>query len=140
MATGAGNAARHVKDNSRGPWTAWPKMSRPARAIKFIETYLRSPKGEGHGELIRLAGLQKDHLEEALADGVEAAVMPTPRGNGKSTFGGAVAVWSLFDEDEQDNTGAPQVPVVATTIGQAVRSVYGVGATMGRSLPHALYT
>jgi hypothetical protein len=46
--------------------------------------------------------------------------MPTPRGNGKSTFGGAVACWALFDEDE---TGAPQVPINATTLGQAIRSV-----------------
>ena len=66
-------------------------MSRAGRCIKFIEPYCRAPKGERHGRTMRLGQFQKDWLEEALADGVEAAILPTPRGNGKSTFGGAAA-------------------------------------------------
>jgi phage terminase large subunit-like protein len=129
---GAGNAARKVTNTTRGPWTTWRKMSRHARAIKFIQTYLRSPKGERHGQLMKLAPWQKSWLEEALANGVSSAVMPCPRGQGKSTYGGAIAAWALFDEDE---TGAPQVPIIATTLGQAIKSVYGVSASMIRHEP-----
>jgi phage terminase large subunit-like protein len=81
---------------------------------------------------MRLADYQKEWLEQALASGISSAVFPTPRGNGKSTFGGAVAVWATFDEDE---TGAPQVPIIATTIGQAIKSVYGVAASMIQNEP-----
>ena len=41
------------------------------RAIKFIETYCRPPKGKGFGQPLRLGTFQKEWLEEALADGVE---------------------------------------------------------------------
>jgi len=132
MANEFGNAARHAKTSTAGPWTRWKKISRVGRCIKFIESYCRSPKGVGHGQLMKLGKFQKSWLEEALADGVDEAIMPTPRGNGKSTFGGAVAVWATFDDDE---TGAPQVPIVATTVGQAIRSVYGVAASMIRHEP-----
>jgi phage terminase large subunit-like protein len=78
---------------------------------------------------------QKEFLEEALADGIDLAVFGTPRGNGKSTFGGALADWATFDDDE---TGSPQVPVVATTVGQAIRSCYGVGVSMVKAEPELL--
>jgi phage terminase large subunit-like protein len=132
MTVHRGNAARYIEDGSLGPWTHWRKMSRHGRAIKFIETYLRSPKGKGHGQLIKLARFQKEHLEAALADGVDAAILVVPKGNGKSVFGAAVAVWSVFADDE---TGAPQVPVVATRIHQAIRSCYGVAALMVKYEP-----
>ena len=135
MGRPAGNAAKRVADTSPGPWKAWTKMSRAARAIKFIETYCRPPKGVGHGEPVKLASFQRDFLEQILADGVDLAVLETPRGNGKSTFGGALAAWAVFDDDE---TGAPQVPVVATTIGQAIRSCYGVAVSMVKADPELL--
>lgn len=130
-----GNAAKSIADASPGPWKSWTKLSRPARAIRFIETYCRSPKGEGHGKPIRLGGFQKDFIEESLADGIDAAIKSTGRGNGKSTEGGALATWALFDDDE---TGAPQVPIVATTIGQAIRSCYGVAVSMIKAEPELL--
>jgi phage terminase large subunit-like protein len=34
-----------------------------------------------------------------------------------------------------DETGAPQVPIIATTVGQAIRSVYGVTAAMVKAEP-----
>src|SRR4029077_1702465 len=107
-------------------------MSRWGRAIRFIETYCRAPKGAGHGQPIRLGLFQKEFLEEALADGVDVAAFEMPRGNGKSTFGGGLGAWATFDDDE---TGAPQVPIVATTIGQAIRSCYGVGVSMIKAEP-----
>jgi phage terminase large subunit-like protein len=78
---------------------------------------------------------QKEFLEEALADGVDLAMLGTPRGNGKSTFGGGLGAWAVFDDDE---TGAPQVPIVATTVGQAIRSCYGVGVSMIKAEPELL--
>jgi phage terminase large subunit-like protein len=70
---------------------------------------------------MRLAGFQKDWLEDVLADGVDVGVQSIPRGNGKSTFRAALALWAVFDADD---TGAPQVPIVATTVGQAMKSIY----------------
>ena len=130
-----GNAAKRVADTSPGPWKSWKKMSRAARAIKFIETYCRPPKGQGHGEPTKLAPFQKEFLEEILADGIDLSILGTPRGNGKSTFGGALATWAVFDDDE---TGSPQVPIVATTIGQAIRSCYGVAVSMVKADPELL--
>jgi len=135
MGRPTGNASKRVADTSAGPWKAWTKMSRAARAIRFIETYCRPPKGQGHGEPVKLAPFQRDFLEQALADRMDLAVLGTPRGNGKSTFGGALAVWALYDDDE---TGAPQVPIIATTIGQAIRSCYGVAASMVKRDPELL--
>lgn len=130
-----GNASKRVADTSPGPWKSWGKMSRAARAIKFIETYCRPPKGQGHGQPVTLASFQRDFLEAALADAIDLSILATPRGNGKSTFGGALAVWALFDDDE---TGAPQVPIIATTVGQAIRSCYGVAAAMVKAEPELL--
>lgn len=135
MANPRGNAAKRVADTSPGPWKSWGSMSRPARAIKFIQTYCRPPKGQGHGQQIKLATFQTDFIEAALADGVDLSILATPRGNGKSTFGGALAVWATFDDDE---TGAPQVPIIATTIGQAIRSCYGVAVSMVKNEPKLL--
>lgn len=105
----------------------WRKMSRHGHAIRFIETYCRPPKGEGFGEPLKLATFQKEFLEEALADDVDAAILATGRGNGKSSLGGALATWGVFADRE---TGAPQVPILATTVTQAIRSVYGVAVAM----------
>jgi phage terminase large subunit-like protein len=76
---------------------------------------------------MKLAPFEKEWLESVLAPGVSSAAMSVPRGNGKSTFLAGVATWALFDEDE---SGAPQVPIVATTMNQAIRSVYGVARDM----------
>ena len=135
MGRPTGNASKRVADTSAGPWKRWTKMSRQARAIRFIETYCRAPKGTGHGQPVKLAPFQRDFIEAALADSIDLAVLGTPRGNGKSTFGGALAVWALYDDDE---TGAPQVPIIATTIGQAIRSCYGVAASMVKRDPELL--
>ena len=124
-----GNAAKRVHDSSKPPWksSTWRRMSRHARAIKFQETYCRAPKGVGYGRPLKLGTFQKEFLEDALADGVETAIHSTGRGNGKSTGGGGLAVWAAFDDDE---LGAPQVPIVATTVGQAIRSCYGSATAM----------
>lgn len=136
---GVRNAAKRVADLSPGPWKTDPRWkrirSRHGRAIKFIETYCRPPKGFGYGQTLKLAKEQKEFLEESLADGIDVAVKSMPRGNGKSTEGGAIATWALFDDDEW---GAPQVPIIATTIGQAIRSCYGVAVQMIKAEPELL--
>jgi len=129
----AGNSAKRLKNPTVGPWARWRPSSPPARAIRFAETYCRPPKGYGAGEALRLAPFQKEKLEEWLADGVNSAAMSVARGNGKSTFLAAVGVWALFDPDPEG--GGPQVPVVATTLQQAIRSVYGVALSMVNANP-----
>lgn len=125
-------AAKRFADESPGPWRSWPETDRAERAIRFMETYCVLPKGYGAGFPMRLAPFQKDWLRSALSAGVSSAVMAVPRGNGKSTFLAGVATWALFDPDE---SGAPQVPIVATTVNQAVRSVYGVAQAMVAASP-----
>lgn len=130
-----GNAAKRVAIAEPGPWKAWKIRTRHGRAIRFIETYCRPAKGVRHGQPLKLAGFQKEFLEGALADKVDVAIMSTPRGNGKSSLGGALAAWAVFDDDA---TGAPQVPIIATTIGQAIRSCYGVAVSMVKTEPELL--
>jgi phage terminase large subunit-like protein len=127
-----GNAAKRLGDHTGGPWVRWKTRARHARAIRFIETYCRAPKGKGHGRPLRLAPFQKEWLEEALAPGVDVAVQSLPRGNGKSTFRAGVATWAVFDDIE---TGAPSVPIVATTVGQAMRTIYTPACQMIQAEP-----
>lgn len=128
----AGNAAKKLPNRTAGPWESWRTASRHARAIRFCETYCRPPKGKGHGKPMRLAPFQKEWLEDVLAPGVDVGVQSIPRGNGKSTFRAAVALWAVFDPDE---TGAPQVPIVATTVGQAMKSIYTPAMQMRAAEP-----
>jgi phage terminase large subunit-like protein len=127
-----GGNAKRLSDKTPGPWIRWRTRSRHGRAIRFIETYCVPPKGYGAGRPMKLAPYQKEWLEEVLADGVSSAVMEIPRGNGKSTFLAGVGLWAGFDPDE---SGAPQVPIVATTVSQAIRSVYGVAVAMVNGEP-----
>ena len=122
------NSLKRLEDTSEGPWVGWKRSSRAGRAIRFMESFCRPPKGYGSSDLLRLAPFQRERVEEWLADGVNSAAMSVARGNGKSTFLAALGVWAVFDPDEEG--GAPQVPVVATTLMQAVRSVYGVALAM----------
>lgn len=127
-----GNAAKRLQDRTVGPWERWKTRARHARAIRFIESYCPAPKGKGHGRPLRLAPFQKEWLEDALADGVDVAVQSIPRGNGKSTFRAAVALWAVFDDVE---TGAPQVPIVATTVTQAMKTIYTPAVQMVQASP-----
>lgn len=127
-----GNKSRKFEDESPGPWFAWSETDRADRAIRFMETYCVLPKGYGAGSPMKLAPFQKEWLRNVLSDGITSAVMAVPRGNGKSTLLAGLALWSLFDPDD---TGNPQIPVVATTVMQAVRSVYGVALEMALKSP-----
>jgi phage terminase large subunit-like protein len=131
VSTNRGNAARRVKTESPGPWAAW-KGTRHGKYIRFIQTYCKSPKGEGHGKPLKLASWQKEGIEAMFADDVDAAVQSFPRGNGKSTLEAALAVAGVFMDTE---TGAPQVPIIATRVHQAIRAAYGPAVSMIRAEP-----
>lgn len=130
---GLDNRRKRQGDDTPGPWTTWPETDRAERCIRFIETYCRAPKGYGAGQLIRLADFQRAWLRRVLRPGISSAIMAVPRGNGKSSFLAAVAVWALFDPDPEG--GAAQVPIVATAVHQAIRSVYGVAVAMINAEP-----
>ena len=123
---------REARINDAGPWAAWRSHSRAARMVEFITRYCVVPKGVGAGELMVLHPFQRDLIEEMFADGITSAVTSFPRGNGKSTLAASVATAALFVDTEY---GTPQVPVVATTVGQAIRSVYGVASRMVATSP-----
>lgn len=122
------NASKKVENTEEAPWFSWKETNRANRAIKFIETFCTLPKGYGAGKKMRLANFQKEWLSRVLVSDCNSAVMSLPRGNGKSTFLAALAVWALFDSDPE--VGTPQIPIVATTMGQAIRSVYSVAIAM----------
>jgi phage terminase large subunit-like protein len=131
VATG-GNARTKFEDLSEPPWYAWRERDPAKRAIRFITTYCRSPKGHGNGKPLKLAPFQRTWIAEILSPGVRQAVLQCPRGQGKSTLLAALAVWAVFDRYED---GAPQVPVMATTVGQAKRSVFDVAVAMVAAEP-----
>jgi phage terminase large subunit-like protein len=134
QATKVGNrqAGKKLPVTPEAPWLAWTISERAERAIRFIETYCVPPKGYGAGSPLRLAEYQKAWLRQVFGEGVQSAAMSVGRGNGKSTFLGAVAIWAVFDPDE---SGAPQVPIVATTVNQAIRATYGVALAMIAAQP-----
>ena len=59
MASG-GNARSKFKVTDPGPWYDWTETDPAERAIRFISTYCRAPKGYGHGQPLRLAPFQQD--------------------------------------------------------------------------------
>jgi phage terminase large subunit-like protein len=130
--TGFTGPGKRLADSSPGPWKKWRVKDRGRRAIRFIETYCRTPKGKGFGQPLHLAAFQKRWIRASLADGIDVAILQTPRGNGKSSLAGALATWALFDDDE---FGAPQVPIVAMTVVQAIRACYGVAVAMIQGEP-----
>lgn len=131
MASG-GNARTRFQDASEPPWYDWPETDPAQRAIRFITTYCRAPKGHGYGKPMRLAAFQREWIAKILAQGVRQAILQCPRGQGKSTLLAALAVWATFDRNE---TGEPQVPIMATTVSQAKRSVFDVAAKMVAAEP-----
>ncbi len=67
MGSRAGNAAKRVLDTTPGPWKQWPKMSRHARAIRFIQTYCAAPKGKGFGQPLVLATIDTPYTADFSA-------------------------------------------------------------------------
>jgi phage terminase large subunit-like protein len=119
-------SARDLKvDRTVPPWRSWRNRSRASRCIRWIETYCRVPSGVGYGEPLRLAPFQKRSIEVLLARGVRTGGLQIPRGNAKSTLWSAVGLWALCDHDD-----SPQVPLVASTAGHALRTLFRPARTM----------
>jgi phage terminase large subunit-like protein len=139
--TGAGrwgnkNSARKVRNTSKPDWLSWAPESLTARAIRWMTTYCIPRKGHGAGQPLKLARYQTAWLEEVLSGDYDAAGLTLPRGQGKSTFAGAVGVWATFDQVAAEAFGGqPQVPVIATNVRQARKGVYGSAVSFVKMHP-----
>jgi phage terminase large subunit-like protein len=100
------------------PWASW-RGSKTGKRFKFIETQLIIPKGHNAGRRIKLARYQKELIEEFDAADVRYGLESLPRGNAKSTTMGAFALSEVFLDPH-----SPSVPIVATTVNQAVKAIY----------------
>jgi phage terminase large subunit-like protein len=115
-----GNAAKRAEDPTAGPWTTW-HGSRVGRFIRFAEKYLRLPRGERSGQLVRLWPEQRAFAEEWIEGNYSAGVRGMGRGGSKSTDLAMMAAWDVFEGDSQ---GAPLIPIVAASLNQARSAVY----------------
>lgn len=93
--------------------TGWPR-DRARRRVRFVEEYVKVPKGVGALEAFRLRDFQKEIIRGAYAPGIRTALVSLPRANGKTALAAALAVAELF-------AGPPsaEVLVVATDQRQA---------------------
>jgi phage terminase large subunit-like protein len=133
---GKTNAASKADDLSPGPWESWAPSSLPARAIRFMQTYCIPSKGHTAGKPLVLAPWQTDWTEEVLCDGITSSALTLPKGNGKSTFTGAFATWALNDEVAAETFGGkPDVPVVAPTLKQGRKGIYGACVDFRKNHP-----
>ncbi len=105
-------------------WAAW-RGSSVGRRIRFIESFCTIPTGHNAGNRMKLAGYQRNVVEEFFADGVRYGLESLPRGNAKSTTMAALGLAELFL-----NPHSPSVPIVAVTLNQANRAVYRVALRM----------
>lgn len=94
------------------------------------------PKGFTAGKTIKVTPWQAEWIERTFAGDVDVSVLSLGRGNGKSSFGGAIATWALFDEAVAEAFGGqPVIPVVAPTIKQGLQGVYGAATAFVKAHP-----
>lgn len=91
----------------------WPR-DRAKRRIKFVETFVIVPKGQGAKKPLRLRPWQKEIVLGAFAEGIRTGLVSIPRANGKSALAAALAVSELFVGDP-----SAEVLVVASDQRQA---------------------
>lgn len=133
---GTQNARAKATGDGAAPWRSWRTKTLHGRAIRFLQEMCITSKGHNYGKPLRLARWQKEWLEEVLVPGVDASALTLPRGNGKSTFAGGVATWATFDEFVAELFGGkPDIPVIAPTIKQARKGVYGAACDFRRNHP-----
>jgi phage terminase large subunit-like protein len=111
----SGNRTKLVGITTPGEWLSW-KGSEPAKYIRFVESYLTLPVGRTK---FILHPYQREWFEEWLADGTSIAMLKVARGNAKSTTTAGFALAHLFLTEDAD------IPVVASTVGQITKTVYG---------------
>jgi phage terminase large subunit-like protein len=97
-----------------------------ARVVAFIEGYLRTPKGTGARQPLRLRDWQRDLVAGLFDDPrPRQGLVSIPRGNGKSTLAAALGLYGLF----ADGVEGAQVLCVASDERQA-RIVFNAARRM----------
>lgn len=99
----------------KAPWDSW-QMSRVAKFIKFTESYVIAP-------VVRipmvLHGYQREMYECWLDPTTRQDMRKIARGNAKTTTTAAFGTAAAFLGQDED------IPIVATTVKQAEKTVYG---------------
>lgn len=99
----------------RAPWDSWV-MSKVAKYIKFTEDFCIAP-------VVRipmvLHGYQREMYECWLDPSIRQSMRKIARGNAKTTTAAAFGTSALFLDQDED------IPIVATTVKQAEKTVYG---------------
>jgi phage terminase large subunit-like protein len=121
------NRAKHATGTEQ-PWKAW-RGTRAGRYIKFVETQLVVPKGNGAKKAMKLHPYQREMFELWLDPSTRAGMVKIGRGNAKTTTLGAFITAHLFLEEDAD------VPVVATKVMQALKTTYGAVNSFIRLAP-----
>jgi phage terminase large subunit-like protein len=83
--------------------------------VRFIESFLKVPKGQGARQRVKLRPWQKEIVKGALRPGVRQGLVSMPRGNGKSSLAAFLAMYALY----ADGTEGAQVLTVASDERQA---------------------
>ncbi len=127
------NKSGKIKDASK--WKcpgAYFDRSKADRAVEFIETACRHVKGELAGQPFKLEGWQREIVRGMFGwirpNGTRLfreVYIEVPRKNGKSSLGGALALYLLFADGEQ---GAEIYSAAADTDQAAI--VFGVAKGM----------
>lgn len=131
------NAAQRILNNTPHPCIDWKTEDLASRCVRFIETQCKPNKGHTHGQYLKVAAWQHEWLDAVLNNAtITSSILSLARGNGKTTFCGAVATWALYDPAVADTFGGqPVIPVIAPTIQQSVRGVYGAALAFVKANP-----
>jgi phage terminase large subunit-like protein len=102
----------------RSSWAprSWASLDAPTRALRFMGQ-LTVPQGHGAGRRLRVRAWERDVTAGLLGDRPPVGLVSIPRGNGKSSYAGALGLYAAV----ADRQASPFVPCVATTEEQARR-------------------
>ena len=98
-----------VEQVVQGPMLGWSTPERDRRFNRFCKQYLSFPHGFGAGTPFVVSKEQRRWVKSV--DNARITVVMVARGNGKSTFGAAMALWTLVDPYPGDL--APEIVVVS---------------------------
>ena len=73
------------------------------RFLAFVEQFIRTPKGTGARETLRIAPYQRLMVEDVLDSGARTVGFMLPRGSGKTTLSAALALYVMFTWGEGAN-------------------------------------
>lgn len=119
------NRAKSIGIIRKAPWDSW-KGSRVGRHIRFVEEFVIAPVVR---RPLTVHGYQREMFEAWLDPSVRSAMEKIARGNAKTTTAGAFVTANAFLEPDGD------YPIVATTVKQAEKTVYGAVLAMVKAHP-----